>query len=267
MSSSQYKSGSIYLILIIAIGLLVGAGVFWYLCIYQNTPEKAAVHGGNGDTLLIGTDAEFPPFTFMENGKLVGFDIDFLKEIGERLHKKVEIKIMPFTALLPSLQLGNIQVAASGLTETPERAQHMLFVSPYIVENPLVIVSLPNAPLKTVQELAGKEVIVNDGYTADLYISKISGPIIKRLKSPAEAFLALKSGHAAAFITAQNTVAPVLVQYGAHAFYTSVIPNTEDTASLAVAPQHKELRDQIQQAQDSMKQDGTLEKLKKKWGL
>ena len=98
-------------------------------------------------------------------------------------------------------------------------------------------------------------------------MSKITGPIIKRLKSPADAFLALKSGRAFAFVTAQNTIAPVFAQYGSQALHLAAIPDTEEPASLAIAPQYKTLQAQIQKAQDAMKQDGTLEQLKKKWGL
>jgi arginine/lysine/histidine transporter system substrate-binding protein len=258
--SLHNKVGSSNLILVVCAGLLVSASVAWHMF-------KSPKTDGNSNILIVGTSGDFPPFTYVENGKLVGFDVDLVEEIAARLGKKIELKNMPFSTLLPSLQLGNLQVVASGVTETPERAQQVLFTTPYIENNPLVIVSLPASPAKTIQDLFGKEVIVNDGYTADLYMSKITGPLIKRLKSPADAFLALKSGRAFAFVTAQNTIAPVLAQYGSQAFHLAAISDTEEPASLAIAPQYKTLQAQIQKAQDDMKQDGTLEQLKKKWGL
>lgn len=217
--------------------------------------------------ILVGTSGDFPPFTYVENNKAIGFDIDLIEEIGKRLHKTIEIKNMPFSTLLPTLQLGNIHVIAAGLTATPERARHVLFSTPYLEGNPLVIVSMSKAPVKTIEELTHKEVMVNEGYTADLYLSKLSGPVIKRLKTPAQAFLALKTGRAHAFVTAQNTLKPFFEQYGSQEFIVSAIPGTDENSSLAIAPQYPELLQEIQKVLDDLKQESFLQSLKTKWGL
>lgn len=219
------------------------------------------------DTIIVGTSGDFPPFSFIKNEKLVGLDVDLIDEIGKRLNKKIELKNMPFSSLLPSLQLGTVQMIASGLTATPERAKHVLFTTPYIENNQFVIVSLDTAPINSVADLTNKEVIVNEGYTADLYLSALTGPIIIRLKTPAEAFLALKSGRAFAFVTAQSTVKPFFNQYGTQDFHVVPIAGTEENASVAVAPQYPDLLNQVQKALESMKEDGFLDKLRTQWGL
>ena len=217
--------------------------------------------------LIVGTSGEFPPFSFIQDGKAVGFDVDLIKEIEQRIDKKIEIKHMPFCTLLPSLQLGVIQIVASGLTATPERAKQVLFTAPYLENNPLVIVSLRSAPANNLQELNNKEVVVNVGFTADLYMSTIQGPLLKRLKSTTEAFLALTSGRSAAVVTAQNTVQPFFDQYGTQLFHVAVIPNTDEHTALAITPKRPELLKQIQLTLDKIKKDGTLQKLIKKWRL
>src|SRR5580765_7533218 len=113
------KTGSTNFILLTCAGLLIGAGVTWYM-FKARTPQDTA------NILTIGTSGDFPPFTYIENGQLMGFDVDLVNEIGARLNKKVELKNMPFATLLPALQLGNLQVVASGVTETPERAKQVL---------------------------------------------------------------------------------------------------------------------------------------------
>jgi ABC-type amino acid transport substrate-binding protein len=218
-------------------------------------------------TIIVGTSADFPPFALVEQDEIVGFDIDLVNEIGKRLQQTIVIKNMPFSTLLPTLQLGHIQVIAAGLTATPERAKHVLFTEPYLDNNPFVIVSLASNPAQTIVDLQNQEVIVNEGYTADLYLSKIDQIHLKRLKTPAEAFLALKSGRAKAFVTAQDTVAPFFAQYSASDFNIAVIPDTSENSSLAVAPQYSSLRHQIQAALDEMQRDGTLATLKAKWKL
>jgi polar amino acid transport system substrate-binding protein len=247
----------------IALSLIMGAltaGILFFVTKPTSLQQKS-------NLIIAGTSADFPPFTYIKDGVMVGFDIDLINEIGHRLNKKIELKNLPFGTLFPSLQLGNIDVIASGLTETPERAKQVLFTTPYIENNPLVIVSLSSSPAKTIQDLHDNEVVVNEGYTADLYMSNIKGPHIKRLKSPAESFLALKSGRGFAFVTAQNTIKPFFAQYDAQEFHVASIPNTEESASLAIAPGHTELLNQIQSTLNQMKEDGTLQELKNKWGL
>ena len=219
------------------------------------------------DPLIVGIYAAFPPFTFVENEEFVGFEIDLAKEIGKRLYKEVEFKNMPFATLLPSLQLGSLHVVASGLTATPERAQVVLFSEPYVENNPLVILSLKSAPAKTLADLTHKPVLVNEGYTADLYMSNIPGPQLTRLKTVADAFLALKSGRASAFVTAKNTLKPFFDQYGSNEFYVSEIPHTDENTCMAVSPHYPELFKDIKATLATMKEDGSLEHLITKWGL
>lgn len=236
---------------------------FWaiYFVKYLKIPQAAF------DGIIVGTSADFPPFSFVENDQIVGFDIDLITEISQRLQQKIELKNIPFGTLLPTLQLGHIQVIAAGLSSTPERSQHVLFTEPYLDQNPFVIVSLINDPIQTISDLQNQEVIVNEGYTADLYLSKLENIEIKRLKTPAEAFLALKAGRAKAFVTAQDTVAPFFEQYSPNDFNVVVIPGTSENISFAIAPQYSNLRHQIQAALDEMQHDGTLAALKTKWKL
>ena len=87
----------------------------------------------------------------------------------------------------------------------PLNVPNILFTKPYLSGNPLAIVSLANQPkIKNVTDLAGKTVVVNEGYTADFYMSKFENITILRLESPDEAFLALDAKRADAFVAAQN---------------------------------------------------------------
>ena len=61
---------------------------------------------------------------------------------------------------------------------SPQRlsdAKIVLFTEPYVENNPLVILSPQSAPAKSLADLTHKHCLVNEGYTADLYMSKIAG--------------------------------------------------------------------------------------------
>ena len=238
--------------------------MYGLLCYLSPHPE---VHPDQMHTLVVGTSADYPPFAFVQDDKVVGFDIDIIQEVAKRLHKKIDIQDMPFTTLIPLLQLGKIQVIASGMTETLERSARVLFTKPYLTGDQLIVITLAGNPVSSLSELKGKEVIVNDGYTADLYMSKIEGPELKRLKTPAEAFLALKAGRGFAYVTARNTVKPFFDQYGQQDFALFAIPDSRENVSLAVSKKYPELVPMLQNVLDTMQQDGTLTTLQEKWGL
>lgn len=266
----KYNKRSIFFIML----LILNSAIFLSLNFVHQTSNLSSNSVANQvgqsnmqPTITVGISADFPPFTYIENEQFVGFDIDLVNELGKRLNKQINWQNMPFGTLLPNLQLGHIQVIAAGLTATPERAKHVLFTKPYIDGSPFVIISAKDKPIQNLAQLGDQEVVVNEGYTADLYLSNISGLNIKRLKSPAEAFLALKSGRAKAFVTAKNTIDHFFAQPESQDFVTIDIDETQDSCSLAISPKYPHLLARLQTALDSMEQDGTLLKLKNKWKL
>lgn len=212
--------------------------------------------------LTVGTNAEFPPYTFIEKGEIVGFDVDIAKEIGKRMGKEIQFKDMPFDALIPDLIFNKIDFIAAGLTVTEERAKRIAFTKPYLQGEPLVILSLNN-----ITDLKGKKVIVNDGFTADLFLSGQKGIELIRLPTTAEGFLALKSGRADAFVTAQSTIDTFFKTHERSNYYLNPIPNTAENCALAISKSNPQLLADIQIVLDQMEEDGTLNKIKTKWNL
>lgn len=121
--------------LYILIALIIGSIIAVWHNAQKVTPGKSF------DTIVVGTNAEYAPFSFKENGTIVGFDIDVITEAIKRLNKKIVLKDMPFDALIPEIQIGNIHVIAAGMTPTPERAQRTLFTQPHATNNSLAIES------------------------------------------------------------------------------------------------------------------------------
>ena len=221
----------------------------------------------NSDTLIVGTNAEFPPFTSIEKGQIIGFDIDIAKEVCKRLGKVAVFKDMPFDALIPETILGHIDFVAAGISITEERAKRVLFTKPYLNGDPLVI--LTNEALKnviTLEDLSGKTVVVNEGFTADIFLSPIKGIKLVRLPTTADAFLALTNKRVDAFVTAKSTF-DTFKKNRSHPFYASPIEGTAETCALMVPKSKPELLKAIQKALDDMEADGTLLKIKENWGL
>ena len=101
--------------------------------VWQQTCKiiKTAAGCGGGEkkaaeapkVLRVGTEPTFAPFEFQKDGskEFDGFDMDLIRAIGKQLNMKVEILNMGFDALIPALNAGNIDVAAAGMSITPDR--------------------------------------------------------------------------------------------------------------------------------------------------
>lgn len=247
---------------IIILALLATASIYWFM-------KNPSTRQLQEDMLIVGTNAEFKPFTFIdETNHIVGFDIDIAKEVAARLGKKLHIKDMSFDMLIPEITQGSIHIIAAGMTPIPERAERVLFTKPYFSDS-LIILSLSKYPKITrFEDIYGKEVIVNEGYTPDNYLTKLKAPInIKRLPSPTEAMLDLRTSKSYAYVTSFNSVKPYFDKFGTDEFQTFPIEGTQESTAMAVSKKYPELFEKIQIILDAMKTDGTMQKLKTKWGL
>ncbi len=248
--------------LLFVISIIVISIGIWFIAYWKKPilPQKI-------DTLIVGTNAEYQPFSFIKNDTITGFDIDVITHVAKRLEKKIVIKDMPFDALIPEIQLGTIHVIAAGLVSTPEREKRIFFTKPHLGGDPLVIISPINKSLKTTDELTGKQVVVNEGFTADYYVSALDGPIVTKLLTVNEAILSLEAGQSDAFVSARSAVLPFLQQYSNGKYHVAIIPDTEELYVLGISKKYPELFAQIQKALEKMEEDGTLATIKKKWNL
>ncbi len=250
----------------IFVGLLCAALAYSFM------NRKPAPVCSQGQCLLVGTSDDFPPFSFNENGSIVGIDIDVVNEAARRLDKTVVLKNMNFDVLLRELQSGAIEAIACGMTPSEERKKRVLFTEPHLEGDSFVMVSLKNNlansanPTGTVHDLVGKKVVVNEGYTADSYITQ-AGIDALRTGNLAEAFLALQTGKADVFVTAGTPLKPYFAQHSETDFTITPLTGTNESCALAVTKKNPELCDALNRVLQEMKEDGTMNNLKKKWGL
>lgn len=222
-------------------------------------------------TIVVGTSADYPPYAFVDikSGQVVGFDIDVAKEVVKRLNKNIQVKDIPFASLVFDLFYQYIDIIAAGMSPTEKRSKKVLFSQAYLQDDPLIVLTNKSSkPIQSLEGLQPKKVVVNTGYTADLYLSDKKNIDLVRLKNPAESIVALKSGAADAFVCAKSSLATFMHKKSlAQDFHVAVLPDTGDKYALAVNKNNHRLLEQVNKALDEIKQDGTLELLKKKWNL
>ena len=81
--------------------------------------------------LRVGTDAENPPFNYLEGNEFKGIDIEICKRIAKKLNMQLQISKFEFDDLFSALAQNKIDIAASSITITEKRKQTVDFTEPY----------------------------------------------------------------------------------------------------------------------------------------
>jgi ABC-type amino acid transport substrate-binding protein len=117
--------------------------------------------------LKVANSGVYPPFESMQDGKLVGFDIDLTNLLAKDLDVRADIQVIDLKGLIPSLKSGKVDVLVTALTYTPERAEQVAFSDPYY--NTAVVVVMRNAAAAAASkaDLTGKRVGAEIGSTGE----------------------------------------------------------------------------------------------------
>lgn len=113
---------------------------------------------------ILCVESSFAPFVFVKENRLVGVDIEIAEAIADELKRPLEIKVVPFTEVLPLVMSGAADMGASGISITPERSTQALFSVSYESGGRRILVR-DDAAFETLEDLAGKAVGAQKGTT------------------------------------------------------------------------------------------------------
>lgn len=210
--------------------------------------------------LVVGLNAEYKPFEYLEGDKFVGFNPDMLSAVMKKAGYEFSFSDMTFDGLLPALQAGKVDLVI-GAQATEERRIAVDFSDIYVSDKQVLLVNsektfeLGNykgkkiaAQLGTMQEqiarsLEGAEVMTYPTYTAailDLNNKKIDGIV---------AGIVASAGY-----RKEN---PMLSELGV------LSDNTNVGYAFALPKGQDELKAALNKALAELKADGTIEALRK----
>jgi polar amino acid transport system substrate-binding protein len=108
---------------------------------------------------VVATEAQYPPFEFVENGRIVGYHADLLALVLKDLvgqGVKVNQLDLPFQGLLAGLQAKKYDMIATALFGTEERAKRFAFTVPTAYGTTGIVTKAGNAAINKPEDLAGK---------------------------------------------------------------------------------------------------------------
>ncbi|MGN0592553.1 MAG: transporter substrate-binding domain-containing protein [Ruminococcus sp.] len=91
-------------------------------------------------TLIMATNAEFPPYESMENGEVVGVDVDMMLAVCDVLGMELQIENMAFDSIIAAVDSGKADVGVAGLSVTEDRLKNVSFTQGYATSTQVIIV-------------------------------------------------------------------------------------------------------------------------------
>ncbi len=221
---------------------------------------------------VVGFDASFPPYGYLEDGEYKGFDLDLAEEVCKRNDWELVKQPIAWESKDLELENDNIDCIWNGFTMSEDRLEKYAWSEPY-VDNSQVVIVKADSGIEALADLAGKKVAVQAASSA---LTALEGPEKADLTESFEellevadydtAFLELKSGNVDAVAMDIGVAQTKVADYGAEYVILEEIIAKEQYA-IGFELGDEELRDKVQETLDEMVSDGTFEKIAKEWEL
>ncbi|MFM9183727.1 ABC transporter substrate-binding protein [Legionella pneumophila] len=216
----------------------------------------------NQNTLRFSTSAEYPPFEYIENGEIKGFDIDLAKLIAKELGKEAVFDNMQFSTVLPALNSGQDDVAIATITITEERKKNFDFSIPYYFEGMAAVFDI-SQPVKEISQLTGKKIAVQLGSVMEIWLHQnFPNAEITALDNNNQAIEALIAGHVDVVLMDGAQGGVYSKKYPGLSY--SILAKANEGYGL-VLRKDSPLRDEINSALENLKAKGEIQKLESIW--
>jgi polar amino acid transport system substrate-binding protein len=232
------------------------------VCAATISSVMAGLMLANAGTLVIGTDAPFPAYSYVDAaGTITGYERDIMDQVCARAVLSCAWVDTTFDQLIPGVMEGTFDVVVGGIAVTDDRRRLVDFTTPYhSTDDTEWYIGRPGAPAPDAAMIA-----VQSGTVHDAHLQK-SGRRHLGYSSEAEVLAALASGKAdLAFGPFENRedMAALIAREGFEYLYSEALP--DDGVAMAVCKGNTDLLDSLNRALDAMRADGTLATIDSRW--
>ena len=94
----------------------------------------------DSDTLVMATNATFPPYEYVDGEEYKGIDIEIAQAIADAMGKKLEVDDIDFDSIIPAITTGKADMSLAGMTVTDDRKENVDFTDTYANASQVIIV-------------------------------------------------------------------------------------------------------------------------------
>ncbi len=212
-------------------------------------------------TLLIGTDAPYPPFEIgtPNDADFSGYDVDIGTGVAERLGLTPEFQDTSFDTIFRNTAAGQFDIAVAASTITPGRQKTVNFSDPYYEAQQALVVP-EDSDIDGPEDLGGLIVAAQDATTGETYANEETDAAeVRGFPEGPDAIAAVVTGQADASIV-DEPVSADAVDKTPGIKLAATIP-TNELYGIAISKDNPELLEAVNAALQEMKDDGTIQGL------
>ncbi len=214
--------------------------------------------GEKNNTLVMATNAEFPPYEYREGEAIVGIDPEIAQAIADDLGMTLKIEDMAFDSVIAAVQSGKADFGMAGITIDEDRLQNVNFSTPYQTTAQMIIVQ-EGSSIASSADLTGKKIGVQLGTTGDDYASEVADASVERFNKGFEAVQSLTQGKLDAVII-DSEPAKVFVSQNEGLVLLEEACTTEEYA-IAIAKDNNELLEKVNASLAKLTESGKIQEI------
>lgn len=222
--------------------------------------------------IIIGYDDTFVPMGFKDDsGKVVGFDIDLAKAVGEKINKQIIFQPIDWTTKETELRNKDIDLIWSGYSITKEREKQVDFSIPYISDKQVIIVR-KNSNIEDKKDLKDKNVGVQSASSAADAISKdkkflnsLNRKNYIAYQSNNDALMDLDAKRIDAVVADEVLARYYINARGANKYRVLNENFGEEYFAVGIRKNDENLKEEINKGLKEVIKDGTASAISKKW--
>jgi polar amino acid transport system substrate-binding protein len=225
--------------------------------------------------LRIGCEAAYVPFTYRDEGKIVGYDVELADLLCKPLGVKANFIDTAWAGVIPSLYAKKFDVIMSSMSYTKERLERVAFSIPYAEASQSLLVRAADAgKIKGMSDLNGRVVAVKLGSPGQILQDKINAGLkaaggtgfkeVRTFDDHPSAYVALAQNRVDGVLNTLATLAMVLKDApGKYAIVKGM--GADNWAGIAARKEDTEVVQYLNTELRRLKADGSLYKLQEKW--
>lgn len=214
------------------------------------------------DVVRIGTEGAYEPYNYIDQatGELTGYEIELGNELCKRAALNCEFVQNAWDSIIPNLQSGNYDLIMAGMSITAERDEVIDFSQNYIPPASSAYLAL-TADVNTGEGavIAAQTGTIQAGYVAE------SGATLLEFATPDETVAAVKNGEADAVFADKDYLAPIAADSNGELVLLANEVQLGGGVGIGLRETDTELKDKLNAAIQSMKDDGSLNAMITKW--
>jgi ABC-type amino acid transport substrate-binding protein len=232
--------------------------------------------GPQGETLTVGSDLTYPPYAYLEGTTPAGFDPEVTAALAEKLEMAVSYEDTRFAQLIPGLKADQFDVIASALYITKDRAAEVDYI-PYFSTGNSIVVRKDDPPLRDAAALCGHRVsVIAGGDIVQALRTEASAACtsagkaavdVREFPTDPEATQALISGQVDAQVTDAAVASTLEDNTGGDVQISSTDLLYPIPVGMAVKKGNDALKQQLTDALEAMRADGSFDALLEKYNL